>query len=149
LFDPIEKEMQRNEIPKAYLYRQVVQAKLYIENNYNREINLDLISREASFSKFHFLRLFKKSFGMTPNQFLTEVRLENASKLLVKGVSVQDTCWLVGFDSMSSFSGLFKRRFGTSPTNYIQIRKKTKEKSMENPLKFIPGCFAENLGWEK
>lgn len=137
--------MQRTEIPKAYLYRQVVQAKLYIENNFNKEINLELISREASFSKFHFLRLFKKSFGVTPNQFLTEVRLKNARKLLKQGVSIQDTCWLVGFDSMGSFSNLFKRRFGASPTSYVHIQKNIEEKSLANPLKFIPGCFAKKL----
>ncbi len=137
--------MQRNEIPKAYLYRQVVQAKLYIENNYDKEINLDLISREASFSKFHFLRLFRKSFGLTPNQFLTEVRLENAKKLFTQGVSVQDACWQVGFDSLSSFSHLFKRRFGTSPTAYVQSQRKIREKTIENPLMFIPGCFAQNF----
>lgn len=141
--------MQRNEIPKAYLYRQIVQAKLYIENNYDKEINLDLISREASFSKFHFLRLFKNSFGLTPNQFLTEVRLNNARKLLLEGVSIQDTCWQVGFNSVNSFSNLFKSRFGTSPTKFVQIRKKVKEKSIENPLKFIPGCFADNYGWKE
>lgn len=137
--------MQRNEIPKAYLYRQVVQAKLYIENNYDKEINLDLISREAAFSKFHFLRLFRKSFGLTPNQFLTEVRLENAKKLFTQGVSVQDVCWQVGFESLSSFSHLFKRRFGTSPTSYVQLQRNIKEKKIENPLMFIPGCFAENF----
>lgn len=141
--------MQRNEIPKAYLYRQVVQAKLYIENNYDKEINLELISREAAFSKFHFLRLFRKSFGLTPNQFLTEVRLENAKKLFTQGVSVQDVCWQVGFDSLSSFSNLFKRKFGTSPTSYVQLNRNIKKEAIENPLKFIPDCFAENFNWKE
>ena len=141
--------MQRNEIPKAYLYRQVVQAKLYIENNYDKEINLDLISREAAFSKFHFLRLFRKSFGLTPNQFLTEVRLENAKKLFTQGVSVQDACWRVGFDSLSSFSNLFKRRIGASPISYVQSQKYIKDKTIENPLMFIPGCFAKNFNWKE
>jgi len=141
--------MQRNEIPKAYLYSQVVQAKLYIENNYDKEINLELISREAAFSKFHFLRLFRKSFGLTPNQFLTEVRLENAKKLFTQGVSVQDVCWQVGFDSLSSFSNLFKRKFGTSPTSYVQLNRNIKKEAIENPLKFIPDCFAENFNWKE
>ena len=137
--------MKKTEIPKAYLYRQVVQAKLYIEANYDKEINLDLISSEASFSKFHFLRLFKKSFGLTPNQFLTEARLGNAKKLLSQGASIQDTCWRVGFESTSSFSNLFKRKFGTSPICYARAQKNIKAKSIENPLDFIPGCFAEIL----
>lgn len=141
--------MQQNKIPGAYLYRQIAQAKLYIENNYDKEINLDLISREAAFSKYHFIRKFKESFGLTPNQYLIEVRLKKAKKLLLEGISIQDTCWQVGFDSKSSFSNLFKRKFGLSPTSYIQARKAIKQTSIENPLNFIPACFAENLGLEE
>ena len=141
--------MHRNEIPKAYLYRQLVQAKLYIEANYSKNINLDKISKEACFSKFHFLRLFKESFGLTPNQFLVEVRLNEAKKLLKQGYAVQDTCWNVGFESISSFSLSFKKKFGVSPINFIQQHKKQHERRKLNPFAFVPGCFAENFSQKK
>jgi len=49
--------------PKIYLYRRVVQAKLYMDKNYAENIDLNNIADEAFFSKFHFIRLFKKSYG--------------------------------------------------------------------------------------
>ena len=47
------------EYPKQYLYRQIIRAKLYIDANYARAIDLDNIADEACFSKFHFARLFR------------------------------------------------------------------------------------------
>ena len=141
--------MQRHKIPQAYLYRQVVHAKLYIEANYASHIDLEIISQEACFSKFHFLRLFKESFGLTPNQFLVDVRLRKAKELLRQGHSVQDTCWRVGYESMSSFSLLFKKRIGVSPIRFMQACKSQRERLRANPLVFIPGCFAASFSSEE
>ena len=141
--------MKKSEIPKAYLYRQVVQAKRYIEDNYHQEVNLGLISKEAAFSKFHFLRLFKESFGLTPNQFLIEVRLGHAKKLLLQDCTIQDACWQVGFESVSSFTMLFKKKFGLPPAKFVREQKIYQENTAKNPLKFIPGCFASSFDWEE
>ena len=48
------------QFPKIYLYRRVVQAKLFIDGHFDENIELDNIAEEACFSKFHFIRLFKK-----------------------------------------------------------------------------------------
>ncbi len=74
--------MTLEQYPKAYLYRRIVQAKLFIDSNYTDNIDLDNISDEAYFSKFHFTRLFKKIYGRTPHQYLTFVRIEKAMLLL-------------------------------------------------------------------
>ena len=97
--------MALEEYPKIYLYRRVVQAKLYIDSCYAEQIDLNNISGEAYFSKFHFIRLFKSIYGKTPHQYLTAVRIGNAKQLLQENKSVTDVCTLVGFDSLSSFSG--------------------------------------------
>ena len=57
--------MQTDQYPKVYLYKRIVQAKLFIDNNYFKNIDLDNISDEANFSKFHFMRLFKNAYGKT------------------------------------------------------------------------------------
>ena len=49
--------------PKVYLYRRIVQAKLFIDTHYNEQIVLDDIADEAALSRFHFMRLFKNSYG--------------------------------------------------------------------------------------
>ena len=135
--------------PKVYLYRRIVKAKLFIDDNYANAIELDHIADEAFFSKFHFIRLFKKTYGKTPHQYLTYVRIENSKLFLKKRMPVSKVCYAVGFDSISSFTGLFKRMVGQTPSAYLQeyIDKQLEIKT--TPLKHIPNCFAEMNGWTK
>ena len=72
--------------PKIYLYKRIVQAKLFIDANFSERIDLGNIADEAYFSKFHFIRLFKISYGYTPHQYLTRVRIENAKLFLSKRI---------------------------------------------------------------
>ena len=133
--------------PKIYLYKRIVQAKLFIDEHFSESIDLENIADCAYFSKFHFIRLFKSIYGKTPHQYLTTVRIENAKVLLQKGNPVGNTCFAVGFDSVSSFSGLFRRYAKHSPIEYQQIYKIRQEKIKNSPLQFIPNCFAEQKGW--
>ena len=141
--------MAEEEYPKVYLYRRVVQAKLFIESNYADKIDVDNISDEAYFSKFHFIRLFKSIYGKTPHQYLKSVRIEKAQQLLKKGLSVTEVCISVGFDSLSSFSGLFKRMIGESPSAYSKHYKKTYNEIRKRPLAFVPSCYASQHGWSE
>jgi AraC-like DNA-binding protein len=133
--------------PKAYLYRRVVQAKLFIDGHYAEAIDVRAICGEAAFSKFHFIRLFKQVYDRPPHAYLTHVRVERAMALLREGMAATDACFAVGFVSMGSFSRLFKRCVGITPSAYriAELRKRTE--LMERPLDFIPGCFASANGW--
>lgn len=135
--------------PKLYLYRRIVQAKLFIDENYGSNIDLSSISDEACFSKFHFIRLFQSIYNKTPHQYLIFVRIENAKELLKNDSAVSAVCYAVGFESISSFTGLFKRLVGISPAVYKNQEAKRKEDIKLDPLKYIPNCFAENKGWTK
>ena len=137
------------QFPKIYLYRRIVQAKLFIDEHFADNINLNDIADEAFFSKFHFMRLFKTTYGKTPHQYLTWVRIENAKLLLQTSIPVADVCFSVGFDSVSSFTGLFKRTTTMTPSVYQQQQLKRKKEISDEPLKFIPNCFAEKKGWTK
>jgi AraC-like DNA-binding protein len=132
--------------PKIYLYRRIVQAKLFIDVKYADNIDLSNIADEAYFSKFHFIRLFKKIYGKTPHQYLTTVRIEKAMQLLRTDIPVTEACFAVGFESASSFSGLFKRLVGTSPSAFLLQQQKIKAQILKTPLKFVPNCFAEKKG---
>jgi AraC-like DNA-binding protein len=134
---------------KVYLYRRVVQAKLFIDTHYAEKIDLGNIADEAYFSKFHFLRLFKTIYGKSPHQYVIKVRMDKAMDLLRAETSVSDTCYAVGFESLSSFSGLFKRLVGVSPSVYLSQQQQIKAHILKAPLDFIPGCFAEKKGWKK
>lgn len=113
--------------PNVYLYRRLVNAKLYIDNNYHLAIDLDNIADEACFSKFHFIRLFKRIYGHTPHQYLMATRIHQARLQLRNGLNVAEACYAVGFESISSFTGLFKKLTGMTPAVYqaAELRKKT------------------------
>jgi AraC-like DNA-binding protein len=124
-----------------------VRAKVFIDANFAAKLDLDRVADEACFSKFHFTRLFKTIYGRTPHQYLTHVRIEKAKELLAAGEPVAAVCFRVGFDSVSSFTGLFKRRTCRTPRQYQLERLRFKESVAEKPLDHIPGCFVEKKGW--
>lgn len=141
--------MTGQQYPKMYLYRRLVQAKLFIDTHYAENIDLNNIADEAYFSKFHFIKQFKNIYHKTPHQYLIFVRIEKARELLKTGVSVSSVCYAVGFESLSSFSGLFKRLVGITPSVYLIQQQLIREEIARAPLNFIPGCFAEKSGWLK
>lgn len=139
--------MINEQYPKIYLYRRLVQAKLFIDAHYLDNIDLDNIADEACFSKFHFIRQFKNIYRKTPHQYLIFVRIERAMELLKADIAVSVVCYTVGFESLSSFSRLFKRVVGITPSTYLMQQQIIKTRIVESPLAFIPGCFAEKYGW--
>ncbi|MBB3701265.1 helix-turn-helix domain-containing protein [Flammeovirga yaeyamensis] len=96
----------------------VIGLKNYMDINFSEKLNLTLFSKIRFVSKYHLLRLFKKYYGLTPNQYLMDKRVEKAKEYIKKGMSVSDACYEVGFESLSSFSSLFKRKTGISPSEY-------------------------------
>lgn len=131
-----------------YLYRRIVQAKLFIDKYYAEALDLDDIADEACFSKFHFIRLFKKIYSKTPHQYLIAVRMQHARSLLQKGNSVTVVCYDVGFQSAGSFTTLFRKYFNISPTEFVFRHQQKQLKIREQPLQFMPGCYAFMNCWE-
>ena len=104
--------------PHDDLTKQIVHSRNYIDKHFSEDINLDKIAAKALVSKFHFIRVFKKYYGRTPNQYLQEVRIEKAKKILRKGKSIDEACNAVGFVSKTSFISLFKKMTGFTPQAY-------------------------------
>ena len=96
----------------------VIGTRNYIDNNYDADLNLDLLSHVRFVSKFHLLRLFKKYYGQTPKQYLTNKRIEKSKEYLKGGMNITETCFAIGFESPCSFSTLFKNRTGLTPTEF-------------------------------
>jgi AraC-like DNA-binding protein len=102
-------------------YRQVEMAiglRKFIDDHFAEKLTLNILSNEKYVSKFHLHRIFKRIYGQTPRQYLTQKRLSESKKYLKQGMSVSDTCYQVGYDTPTSFSTLFKKNMGVSPTEY-------------------------------
>lgn len=97
----------------------LLQARELIEDCYGEPLRLEVIAAAAQLSPHHFHRLYKKHFGQTPHQHLTQRRLAQAKRLLATtSLSVTEVCFEVGFESLGSFSDLFKRHTGQSPVSF-------------------------------
>ena len=96
----------------------VIGIRNYIENNYDVNVNLNVLSHTQFVSKYHLLRLFKKYYGQTPRQYVIDIRIEKSKEHLINEMSVTETCFAVGFESLGSFSTLFKTKTGKSPSEF-------------------------------
>lgn len=112
------KRLKKNCYPNDKQIETVIGIKNFIDNNYGSNLNLDFLSLTRFVSKYHLLRLFKKYYGQTPRQYLIDKRIEESKNCLKHGLSVTETCFAVGFESVGSFSTLFKTRIGQSPSTY-------------------------------
>jgi AraC-like DNA-binding protein len=126
------------------IYQRIVAAKVYIDENYHEPIGLDLISQQAFLSRFHFHRLFRQVYRRTPHQYLTKKRLDKAKVLLAENKSVTEVCNDVGFESIGSFSVLFKKEIGFAPQYYRNMAYKKKLDQLAQPKIAIPHCFIES-----
>ena len=126
------------------IYQRIATAKIYIDDNYHEAIDLDQISQKAFLSRFHFHRLFRKIYRRTPHQYLTRKRLDRAKVLLAENKPVTEVCNEVGFESIGSFSVLFKKEIGFAPQYYRNMAYKKKMEQLAQPKKAIPHCFIEN-----
>ena len=127
------------------IYRRLWRARTLMDDCYARPLDVDQISREACFSRYHFIRLFRQAFQQTPHQYLTQRRIQRAKELLSSSrLSVTDVCFEVGFQSLGSFSSLFHKYVGHPPVIY-RARVFIHRQSIESR---VPHCFLLMYGIE-
>ncbi len=101
------------------IFKRIAASKDFMEANYASDINLEAMATVASMNSQHFLRMFKQVYAITPHQFLIDIKLKRAKDLLEStGLTINDICQAIGFESPFSFSVLFKKRFGSSPSQF-------------------------------
>lgn len=91
----------------------------YIEHNYMEKITIETMAEELGLSQSHFMKFFKNTMGTTFIDYLNEYRLTMASRLLISSESsILNIAAEVGFDNLSYFNRLFKKRFAVTPREY-------------------------------
>jgi AraC-like DNA-binding protein len=90
-----------------------------LEASFDRGHTLAALARRAGMSRFHFLRVFRHATGATPHQFLLQLRLREAARMLRRtDAPVTDVAYGVGFQDLSNFVRSFGAAFGASPSRY-------------------------------
>jgi len=93
----------------------------YLYSFYHKDLSLDELATISCLSKFHFLRLFKQFFQVTPHQFITQLRISKSIELLKSPeLEIKTIARLMGFDSAATFSRLFHHQTGLYPSHFRQ-----------------------------
>jgi AraC family transcriptional regulator len=101
------------------IFKRVSMAKEWMEANCCSRISLEQAATIANMNSQHFLRMFRQVYQITPHQYLIGCKLEKAKQLLQSTQhTVIEICNAVGFESVYSFSLLFRKRFGMSPRKF-------------------------------
>jgi AraC family transcriptional regulator len=103
---------------KMEILKRVHQAKDFLHSNYSKSINLQQMAVAACISPSHLIRKFNEVFGVTPYQYLRNLRLKKAIDILKNSeVSVENLTTMLGFESPSSFIRVFRETYKTTPNS--------------------------------
>jgi AraC-like DNA-binding protein len=122
----------------ARTFRRLVHARELLATDTDDTLTVRAVAEQVGLSPFHFIRQFAAVYGTTPHQLRTRERLDRAKALLAAGTPVTEVCMEVGFSSLGSFSALFTRWVGASPTRY---RRSVQVPRSIAPLVHGGGCF--------
>ena len=127
-------------------FRRLCRARDLLVEPSEVSLSIAAIARDAQISPSHFIHQFEALFGCTPHQFRIAARIDRAKRLLAVGEhSVTEACMEVGFSSLGSFSSLFLRRVGESPSAYQRrVRAVVTMAGIAAPymLDPFPGCLS-------
>lgn len=106
-------------------------AKAIIEHSFAEQSDLREKLCALGVTRRHLTELFEKSFDMSPEQYIAQIRFQRAKELLDAGYRATDVAFAVGMESSASFATFFKKQAGISPTEYVLQR------TSEHPYCFL------------
>jgi len=115
VFKHLHKLKFRKSGTKGEIMRSLLLAREYMDDQLAENPSLDEIAQVSGISKYHFIRLFREVFAVSPYQYLQGRRLELAKQELLKGKSVTEVAIGLGYFDSAAFSNAFKSKFGVPP----------------------------------
>lgn len=123
----ISRNIREDEIKSGNRYdKNIRKAINYMHLHFKNNIDLNEVAKITYLSPAYFSTTFKKSTNLSFLQYLTDLRLTYAKRLLINTkMSITDICYNSGFSSFSNFSRLFKEKFNTTPRLYRELNSNT------------------------
>ena len=107
--------------------RRVLKVKDYINSHIHEDLRLEQLADLVGMTPTAFSRYFKQRTGKNLSEFIVDIRLGQAARRLVDTTdSVSEICWTCGFNTLSNFNRLFRKRKGCNPTEFREKYQKTK-----------------------
>lgn len=109
--------------PVKHKYNEIaLKIKTYIDSNYVKDFNVDFLADMVFVNKFYLIHIFKRTYNVSPMQYLTAVRMQKAQTLLRStNIPVTEISQSCGYDNPVYFSEQFKKTVGTTPSIYRKI----------------------------
>jgi AraC family transcriptional regulator len=120
VFDHLSKLDFKRNVTNEEVFRAVFQAKSLIDEYITENLSLEKIAYQIGISKYHFIRIFKSVFGISPYQYQKRKRLELAKLDLMGGSEILTTAIRYGFPDAQTFTKAFKQQFGQTPGAIIK-----------------------------
>ena len=100
-------------------HKQIRLARRLLDQNYDTPITIEALGSKVALSPYYLIRAFRRAYKQTPHQYLVGRRIARAKELLRNSdISITEICAAVGFESLGSFSTLFRKATGLSPRAY-------------------------------
>ncbi|MBQ6178307.1 MAG: helix-turn-helix domain-containing protein [Bacteroidales bacterium] len=105
--------------------RRVMKVKQYVNDHYSEDLRLESLASLAGMTPPAFSRFFKMRTGRTLSDYIIDIRLGNAARLLVDTTqNVSEICYSCGFNNLSNFNRIFKAKRGYTPRDFRALFKK-------------------------
>lgn len=122
-------------------HKQAQLARRLLDRAYTTPITIEQLSQEVALSPYYLIRLFRRVYQQTPHQYLIQRRIARAKELLsTSDLSITDICADVGFESLGSFSTLFRKMVGLSPSAWRRSSQTIRKSA------YIPLCVCRQHG---
>ena len=115
VFDHLSKMSFKKEVTNEEVFRAMLNAKAHMGAHIMDNLSLEELSKQIGISKYHFLRVFKNTFGISPYQYQKRMRLLQARQELMLGHDILETAIRYGYFNVQSFTKAFKSAFGKTP----------------------------------
>lgn len=115
VFDHLNKMDFKKYATNEEVFRAVLKARSMMDEQTLYNFTLEELSTAAGISKYHFIRIFKNTFGISPFQYQKKKRLAFAKAEIQKGIAIADAAIKIGYPDVHSFTKAFKQCFGITP----------------------------------
>jgi len=105
------KSLQKEQMRMDSIYK-------YVETHFDQNPDVNFIAEQVNLTTASFCRYFKKNTKMTFTDFVNQYRINQAKNYLLQDKTISETCFAVGFESLSYFNKLFKKIEGENPSEF-------------------------------